>query len=66
VRQIGDVLRHIRTEGVGIVLVEQDLRLAFTVASEVRVMDKGRLVHGATVDAFRRDRDTARRLLGVG
>jgi branched-chain amino acid transport system ATP-binding protein len=46
--------------------VEQDLRLAFTVASEVRVMEKGKLVHSATVHDFRRDRVTARRLLGVG
>ena len=66
VRQIGDVLGEIRAEGVGVLLVEQDLRLAFAVAHEVRVMEKGRLVHAATVDEFRRDRATARRLLGVG
>ena len=66
VRQIGDVLREIRLEGVGVVLVEQDLRLAISVAEQVRVMEKGRLVHAAGVDEFRRDRDTARRLLGVG
>jgi branched-chain amino acid transport system ATP-binding protein len=66
VRQIGDVLGQIRQEGVGILLVEQDLRLAFAVAGEVRVMEKGRLVHAASVHDFRRDRATARRLLGVG
>ncbi len=65
VRQIGEVLRHVRSEGVGIVLVEQDLRLAFTVADDICVMDKGRFVHRTTVDAFRRDHATARRLLGV-
>jgi branched-chain amino acid transport system ATP-binding protein len=66
VRQIGEVLTRIRDEGVGIVLVEQDLRLAFAVAEEVRVMEKGELVHGATVADFRADRATAQRLLGVG
>jgi branched-chain amino acid transport system ATP-binding protein len=66
VRQIGDVLGEIRETGVGVLLVEQDLRLALTVASEVRVMEKGRLVHSATAHDFRRDRATARRLLGVG
>jgi len=66
VRQLADVLGQIRETGVGVLLVEQDLRLAFTVASEVRVMEKGRLVHSATVHDFRRDRVTARRLLGVG
>jgi len=49
-----------------VLLVEQDLRLAFTVADEVRVMETGQIVHGATVDEFRRDRATARQLLGVG
>jgi branched-chain amino acid transport system ATP-binding protein len=66
VRQIGDVLGEVRGAGVGVLIVEQDLRLAFAVASEVRVMEKGRLVHAASVHAFRRDRATARRLLGVG
>jgi branched-chain amino acid transport system ATP-binding protein len=66
VRQIGDVLAEIRSAGAGVLLVEQDLRLAFAVADDVRVMEKGRIVHAAPVDEFRRDRATARRLLGVG
>ncbi|CAA9527187.1 MAG: Branched-chain amino acid transport ATP-binding protein LivF [uncultured Solirubrobacteraceae bacterium] len=66
VRQIGEVLARVREEGVGIVIVEQDLHLAFTVAGEVCVMDKGRVVHRASVPAFRRDPVTARRLLGIG
>jgi branched-chain amino acid transport system ATP-binding protein len=66
VRQIGDVLAEIRSAGAGVLLVEQDLRLAFAVADDVRVMEKGRIVHAASVDEFRRDRATARRLLGVG
>ncbi len=66
VRQIGEVLGQIRAEGVGVLLIEQDLRLAFAVAGEVRVMEKGQLVHAAPVEEFRRDRATARRLLGVG
>jgi branched-chain amino acid transport system ATP-binding protein len=66
VRQIGDVLGQIREQGVGVLLVEQDLRLAFAVADDVRVMEKGRFVHMASVHDFRRDRATARRLLGVG
>ncbi len=66
VRQIGDVLGEIRSAGVGVLLVEQDLRLAFAVADDVRVMEKGRFVHMASVHDFRRDRATARRLLGVG
>jgi branched-chain amino acid transport system ATP-binding protein len=66
VRQIGEVIGEIRRAGAGVLLVEQDLRLAFEVADELRVMEKGRFVHAATVEAFRHDRPTARRLLGVG
>jgi branched-chain amino acid transport system ATP-binding protein len=66
VRQIEAVLLQVRSEGIGIVLVEQDLRCAFHVADDVRIMEKGRFVHTATVADFRRDRPTAQRLLGVG
>jgi hypothetical protein len=37
----------------------------FGVADDVCVMDKGRFMHRASVPAFRRDHDTARRLLGI-
>ena len=66
VRQIEQVLGEVRDSGVGLVLVEQDLHLAFAVAERVSVMEKGRFVHDAGIAAFRRDRQTARRLLGVG
>jgi branched-chain amino acid transport system ATP-binding protein len=66
VRQIETVLAQVRSEGIGIVLVEQDLRCAFHVAQDVRIMEKGRFVHAATVTEFRHDRPTAQRLLGVG
>ena len=66
VRQIEQVLVEVRDSGVGLVLVEQDLHLAFSATERVCVMEKGRFVHAASTPAFRRDRPTARRLLGVG
>jgi branched-chain amino acid transport system ATP-binding protein len=54
-----------RAEGVAVLLVEQDLHLAFAVADEIAVMDKGTVVHRVPTDDFRRDRATAQRLLGV-
>jgi branched-chain amino acid transport system ATP-binding protein len=59
-------LRQLSAEGLAIVLVEQNLRLAFAAAREVVVMEKGRVVHRSEVETFRRDAATARRLLGVG
>jgi branched-chain amino acid transport system ATP-binding protein len=54
-----------RAEGVAVLLVEQDLHLAFGVADEIAVMAKGALVHRVPTPEFRRDPDTAHRLLGV-
>ena len=65
VDQVAQVLLTMRAEGVSVLLVEQDLHLAFTVCDEIAVMDKGTLVHRASTDDFRRDQDTAHRLLGV-
>ncbi|MPY78452.1 MAG: ATP-binding cassette domain-containing protein [Actinophytocola sp.] len=65
VDQIDDVLRKLRADGVTVLLVEQDLHLAFSVCDEVAVMAKGQVVHRAATPAFRRDPDTAHRLLGV-
>ncbi len=48
-----------------VLLVEQDLHLAFAVAGEIAVMEKGAIVHRAPTEDFRRDPETAHRLLGV-
>lgn len=65
VDQVADVIVTMSREGVTVLLVEQDLHLAFTVADEVAVMAKGTVVHRADTLAFRRDPATAHRLLGV-
>ncbi|MGI8692286.1 MAG: ABC transporter ATP-binding protein [Geodermatophilaceae bacterium] len=65
VEQIADAITGMRDEGVAILLVEQDLHLAFSVCSEVAVMDRGVIAHRATTADFRRGPATAHRLLGV-
>ena len=65
VEQIGGVVTTMRAEGVAVLLVEQDLHLAFGVADEVAVMARGEIVHRVPTGEFRRDPDTAQRLLGV-
>jgi len=65
VDQVGEVIRAMLADGVTILLIEQDLHLAFAVAGSIAVMARGDIVHRATVAEFRRDTDTARRLLGV-
>ncbi|GAA3798278.1 ABC transporter ATP-binding protein [Streptomyces phyllanthi] len=63
---IAGVLEGLRGEGIAAVLVEQDLHLAFRLADEVAVMQKGRIVHRSSTADFRQDRRRAHSLLGVG
>jgi branched-chain amino acid transport system ATP-binding protein len=65
VDQIGGMIRAMAQDGVAVLLVEQDLHLAFGVSDEIAVMAKGTIVHRNQTLAFRRDPATAHRLLGV-
>ena len=65
VDQIGGMIKAIASDGVAVLLVEQDLHLAFGVSDEIAVMAKGVIVHRSETMAFRRDPATARRLLGI-
>jgi branched-chain amino acid transport system ATP-binding protein len=65
IEAIIDVIHRMRAEGVAVLLVEQDLHLAFSVCDEIAVMDRGVVVHRTGTESFRSDPDTAHRLLGV-
>lgn len=66
VAQVGDVVRSLCATGMSVLLVEQNLRLAFSVSHRVAVMDKGRIVLDTTTEDFRSDALRAQTLLGVG
>ncbi|MFD7256530.1 ABC transporter ATP-binding protein [Streptomyces sp. NPDC059874] len=65
VAQVGEVIREVSAQGMSVVLVEQNLGLAFSVAQNVAVMQKGRIVHEAACAEFRSSPEDRRRLLGV-
>ncbi|WP_119068464.1 ABC transporter ATP-binding protein [Rubrobacter indicoceani] len=65
VEQVGEVLRDIRRRELSILLVEQNLNLALSVADRVYIMNKGRIVHEAGAEELSGDRETQHRLLGV-
>ena len=65
VDRIGEVVHAITDAGVAVVLVEHDLHLVFDVADTIVVLGRGTVVHRAATPEFRRDPDTAHRLLGV-
>ena len=59
VARIGEVVGELSGTGIGVLLVEQDVRLAYAVASRVVVMAKGRIVADGV------DQPGARELLGL-
>jgi branched-chain amino acid transport system ATP-binding protein len=61
VRDLAEVIRRLRSDGVTILLVEQNLRLAEAVADDIAIMVKGRLVYAASAAAFRADEPALRR-----
>jgi branched-chain amino acid transport system ATP-binding protein len=65
VESVTGVLSQLRSEGLSLLLVEQNLRMAVELAHHVCFMQKGEIVYRATTPEFRRDPATARVLLGV-
>ena len=60
VRELARVIRLLRDEGVAILLVEQNMKLAEAVADELHIMVKGRMVYRATPAVFRAEEETIR------
>ena len=60
VRELARVIRLLRDEGVTILLVEQNMKLAEAVADELHIMVKGRMVYRATPAVFRAEEETIR------
>jgi branched-chain amino acid transport system ATP-binding protein len=65
VREIGRILRELKSERLSILLVEQNYHLAFRVADRVYVMNKGQIVYEGTPADLEADEEVKRRYLGV-
>ncbi len=65
VDQIGSLIRTVTKAGVAVIVVEHDLHLAFDVADTIAVLARGTIAHHTITADFRRDPETAHRLLGV-
>jgi branched-chain amino acid transport system ATP-binding protein len=53
VHELADVIRRLPGEGVTVLLIEQNMRLAEVVADELHIMVKGRMVYSASPERFR-------------
>ena len=65
VQHLETVIANLRTEGLGILLVEQNLYSALAVANRVFVMETGEIVHQGTKRDIQADPNSLRRYLGV-
>ncbi|TCJ14845.1 ABC transporter ATP-binding protein [Rubrobacter taiwanensis] len=65
VKRVGEVLQDIKRQELSILLVEQNLSLALSVADRVYIMNKGVIVHECPAAELAQDEETQHRLLGV-
>ncbi|MGH7659862.1 MAG: ABC transporter ATP-binding protein [Vulcanimicrobiaceae bacterium] len=59
-------VNQMRTEGLSILLVEQDLGMALHLASHVWILETGDLVYGGSAEELRTREDLQAKYLGVG
>ena len=60
------VKRLAATEGLTMIVVEQNTRLALDISPRTAVMDRGRIVYDGPSADLKRDPDKLHRLIGVG
>ena len=65
VREVGRVIAELKREGLSILLVEQNLPMALSVADTVHVLSRGQIVHSGTPQALVANEDVKSRYLGV-
>jgi branched-chain amino acid transport system ATP-binding protein len=65
VELVVEMLEKLKSEGLGIVLVEQNLHLALDVADRVYILDQGRVVFHGAGEELRNDPDLTVTYLGV-
>jgi len=60
------VKRLAASEGLTMILVEQNTRLALDISPRTAVLDRGRIVYDGSSETLKRDPDKLHRLIGVG
>lgn len=65
VEAIGEVIGRLRDEGLSILVVEQNLAMALSIADRVYVMNKGKIVFEGTPDFLRSQEAIMHQYLGV-
>jgi branched-chain amino acid transport system ATP-binding protein len=65
VREVGRVVGELKREGLSILLVEQNLPLALSVADRVHILSRGQIVHSGTPTDIAQNHEVQSRYLGL-
>jgi len=65
VREVGRVIAELKREGLSILLVEQNLPLALSVADRVHILSRGQIVHSSRPAELMANEEVKSRYLGV-
>jgi branched-chain amino acid transport system ATP-binding protein len=65
VRDIGRIILELKQSGIAMLLAEQNLAMALSVADRCYILNKGQVVVEATAESLTRDEQTKHRFLGV-
>ncbi len=65
VRELGEVIQQLKTRGLSIFLVEQNFAFALSVADDVCVMSKGKIVYESSPEELRHNEEIKAQYLGV-
>jgi len=65
VLEVGRAIRELKREGLSILLVEQNLPLALSVADRTHILSRGQIVHSSRPDELLANEDVKSRYLGV-
>jgi branched-chain amino acid transport system ATP-binding protein len=65
VREVGRVIENLKSQGLSILLVEQNLPLALRVSDYVHILSRGRIVHSSAPRALWENEEIKRRYLGL-
>ena len=65
VREVGRVIENLKAQGLSILLVEQNLPLALSVADRTHILSRGQIVHSARPHELLANEEVKSRYLGV-
>jgi branched-chain amino acid transport system ATP-binding protein len=65
VREVGSIIADLKSAGMAILLAEQNLALALSVADRAYILSQGKSVHSSSAEALRADEDVKRQYLAV-